>query len=230
MENHQFAEMISKIAHELRSPLTSIKGFSSTLSQRWDRFTDEQRLQFVETIHADSERMGRIVAEVLDLARVEANRLQLSPRSLSLSAVAGTAVEHLGNLHGTERIVIDIQDGVHVWADPDRLAHILRSLMENAVKFSDEGPIRVEAHEVSDELVEARVSDEGVGIPEDKLDGVFSGPAPVAQKSGPTGAGLGLYLTRRLAEAHGGTIRVESKVNAGSTFIVALPAKSREAG
>src|SRR5688572_15300924 len=98
MENHRFAEMISKIAHELRSPLTSIKGFSSTLTQRWDRFTDEQRFQFVETIHADSERMGRIVSEVLDLARIESGRLQLSPRPTSVSGVAETATEHVGKL------------------------------------------------------------------------------------------------------------------------------------
>ena len=76
-----FAELISKIAHELRSPLTSVKGFSATLLKRWDRFTDEQRLQFVETIHADAERMGRIVSEVLDLARLEANRSRSTPRT-----------------------------------------------------------------------------------------------------------------------------------------------------
>lgn len=222
MENHRFAEMISKIAHELRSPLTSIKGFSSTLSQRWDRFNDEQRLQFVQTIHADAERMGRIVTEVLDLARIEAGRLELSPRPVALYAVVETAVGHLSKLSGADRVVVDVKEDVRVWADPDRLAHILRNLIENAIKFSDDGPIRIEAR-LENEVVETRVSDEGVGIPEERLGSVFSGPAPTAQKSGPTGAGLGLYLTRRLTEAHGGTIRVESKVDAGSTFVVSLP-------
>jgi signal transduction histidine kinase len=229
MENHRFAEMISKIAHELRSPLTSIKGFSSTLTQRWDRFTDEQRLQFVETIHADSERMGRIVTEVLDLARIEAGRLQLAPRPTALRAVAETAIDHLGKLRGVERIVVDIDEEIRVWADPERLTHILRNLIENGLKFSDEGPITIEARPAGSGTVETRVSDEGVGIAEELLTEVFSGPAPIAQKSGPTGAGLGLYLTRRLTEAHGGSIRVESKVDAGSTFIVTLPTEAPDA-
>jgi signal transduction histidine kinase len=223
MEDGRFAEMISKIAHELRSPLTSIKGFSSTLVQRWDRFTDEQRLQFVETIHADAERMGRIVTEVLDLARIESGRLQLSPRPVSLHAAADNAREHIGTLRGVERIEIEVDEETRVWADPDRLAHILRNLLENAVKFSDEGPIKLETRPGADDHLEVLVSDEGVGIPQDRIDEIFTGPAPLAQKSGPTGAGLGLYLTRRLVEAHGGTIRVESKPDVGSTFILLLP-------
>ena len=229
MEDGRFAEMISKIAHELRSPLTSIKGFSSTLTQRWDRFTDDQRLQFVETIHADAERMGRIVTEVLDLARIESGRLQLSARPVSLFAAAENARDHVGALRGVERIEIAVDEDARVWADPDRLAHILRNLLENAVKFSDDGPIRVDSRPSGEDATEILVSDEGVGIPEDRVDGVFSGPAPVAQKSGPTGAGLGLYLTRRLVEAHGGTIRVESKVDVGSTFILTLPQQAIEA-
>jgi signal transduction histidine kinase len=224
MEDGRFADMISKIAHELRSPLTSIKGFSSTLTQRWDRFTDEQRLQFVETIHADAERMGRIVTEVLDLARIESGRLQLSARPVSLFAAAEKARDHIGSLRGMERISISVDEQLRVWADPDRLAHILRNLLENAVKFSDDGPITVEARRAGD-CVEVLVADGGVGIPAERVDNVFSGPAPTAQKSGPTGAGLGLYLTRRLVEAHGGTIRVESTVDVGSTFILTLPSK-----
>src|ERR671910_1340909 len=89
----RFAELISKIAHELRSPLTSVKGFSATLVKRWDRFTDEQKLQFVETIHADAERMGRIVSEVLDLARLETGRFELNPTAVNAKATVDRAVE-----------------------------------------------------------------------------------------------------------------------------------------
>lgn len=230
MENQRFAEMISKVAHELRSPLTSIKGFSSTLSQRWDRFTDEQRLQFVETIHADAERMGRIVTEVLDLARLESGRLQLSLRPVALHAVADTAKEHVSNGRADDRIVVEIDEDLRVWADPDRLSHILRNLLENAMKFSDDGPIVVDARRSESNEIEIRVSDKGVGIPADRIEQVFSGPGPTAQKSGPSGTGLGLYLTRRLVEAHSGTIRVESKVDAGSTFILTLPEEAPVSG
>jgi signal transduction histidine kinase len=220
-DDARFADMISKIAHELRSPLTSVKGFSATLVKRWDRFTDEQRLQFIETIHHDAERMGRIVSEVLDLARLEAGRLELQVQPVSLREVAAKAVANHSDLGGAERVRIEVGEDVVVQADPERLGHALSNLVENAIKFSDEGAIVVAASDG-----EITVSDEGVGIPDDLAGDVFSGPAPHAQKSGPSGTGLGLYLTRRLVEAHGGSISVESRPGKGSTFTIRLPAGS----
>jgi signal transduction histidine kinase len=220
-ENARFADMISKIAHELRSPLTSVKGFSATLVKRWDRFTDEQRLQFIETIHHDAERMGRIVSEVLDLARLEAGRLELQVQPTSLRDVAAKAVANHSDLGGADRVRVDIADDVIVHADPERLGHALSNLVENAIKFSDEGPIVVAGSDG-----EITVSDEGVGIPSGQVGGVFDGPAPHAQKSGPSGTGLGLYLTRRLVEAHGGSISVESEPGKGSKFTITLPSNA----
>src|SRR5918994_5081612 len=98
MDDVRFADLISKIAHELRSPLTSVKGFSATLVKRWDRFTDDQKLQFVETIHSDAERMGRIVSEVLDLARLESGRLEIHPADVEIAPIARQSAEHLREL------------------------------------------------------------------------------------------------------------------------------------
>lgn len=220
-DNARFADMISKIAHELRSPLTSVKGFSATLVKRWDRFTDEQRLQFIETIHHDAERMGRIVSEVLDLARLEAGRLELQIQPTSLRDVATKAVANHSDLGGAERVRVDVPADAIVPADPERLGHAVSNLVENAIKFSDEGPIVISAAggEIS-------VADEGIGIPEDMVDDVFSGPASGAQKSGPSGTGLGLYLTRKLVEAHGGSISVESTEGKGSKFTIKLPTEA----
>jgi signal transduction histidine kinase len=219
-----FAELISKIAHELRSPLTSVKGFSATLIKRWDRFTDEQRLQFVETIHADAERMGRIVSEVLDLARLEANRLEIHPQDVPVHTVAQQSAEHLSGLPGGDRVSVEIDAAVTAHVDPERLGHMLRNLIENAIKFSDEGSITIGARNV-DGVVEVLVTDEGIGIEAERLDDLFSGPAPTGQRSGPSGTGLGLYLTRRLAEAHGGSITVSSVPGEGTTFVLRLPAR-----
>lgn len=222
MDDVRFADLISKIAHELRSPLTSVKGFSATLVKRWDRFTDEQKLQFVETINSDAERMGRIVSEVLDLARLESGRLELHRTEVDLSAIATKAAQHLKDLPGAERVKVEIEDGFMAFADAERLQHVLGNLLENAIKFSDEGDIIIGA-ERRDAHVRVVVSDGGVGIEPERLPDIFSGPAPAGQRSGPSGSGLGLYLTKRLIEAHGGEITVASKVQQGATFTITLP-------
>ena len=226
-EAPRFAEMISKIAHELRSPLTSVKGFSSTLIRRWDRFTDEQKFQFVETIHADAERMGRIVSEVLDLARLETGRLELHQQNVELAAIATQAAGHHAALPGADRVEVRIAEGLRAFADPERLGHVLGNLIENAIKFSDEGAIVVDGS-ADDGRVAVRVSDRGVGIEPDRLGDVFSGPGPSGQKATPSGTGLGLYLSKRLMEAHGGSIEVESTPGEGSTFTIVLPAATAD--
>lgn len=229
MSDVGFAELISKIAHELRSPLTSVKGFSATLVKRWDRFTDEQRFQFVETIHSDAERMGRIVSEVLDLARLEANRLEIHPRDTSVADVAQQSAEHLAGLAGGDRVSVSVDPDLTAFVDPERLGHILRALIENAIKFSDEGAIDISAQRVGDE-VEIKVADKGVGIQADRLTDLFMGPGPTGQRSGPSGTGLGLYLSRRLAEAHNGRIEVESELEKGSVFTLYLPSEGADQG
>ena len=227
MSEAHFAELISKIAHELRSPLTSIKGFSATLVKRWDRFSDDQRLQFVQTILADADRMGRIVSEVLDLARLEAGRLHLTPTDARVASAAEKAVGHVSQLPGAERVTIDVPDDLTAWADPDRLERIIANLVENAVKFSEEGAVEVVGRAESGGM-KLSVRDRGVGIEPERLESVFAGPGPSGQIAGPRGTGLGLYLTKRLVEAHGGTLSVESAVGEGSTFTLTLPLQARD--
>ena len=225
-DDQRFAEMISKIAHELRSPLTSVKGFSSTLIKRWDKFTDEQKFQFVETINADADRMGRIVSEVLDLARLETGRFELRALEIDIKPVAEKAASNHGDLPGADRVVINVPDDLKAWADPDRLGHVLTNMIENAVKFSDEGPIEVAGRALEGGNVEIAISDRGVGIEPERVGDVFSGPAPAGQRATPSGTGLGLYLSRLIIEAHGGSISVESELEKGSTFTLLLPAKA----
>ncbi len=221
-----FAEMISKIAHELRSPLTSLQGFSSTLIKRWDRFTDDQRKELVATIGYDAKRMGRIVAEILDLARMEAGRLELSPVPAELRHIAETALEGLAQLPGIERVEIAIPESLTAWADPIRIGHVISNLLENALKFSDEGAIEVSALRTGDR-VEISFVDRGVGIEPERVDAIFDGPAPaVGGKAAPSGSGLGLYLSKKLVQAHDGELTVESELGQGSTFTVTLPAEA----
>ena len=226
MSETRFAELISKIAHELRSPLTSIKGFSATLVKRWDRFTDEQKLQFVQTIEADAERMSRIISEVLDLARIEAGRLELMPTDAHVASAAAKALTQVSQLSGAERVAISVPDDLTAWVDPGRLERVIATLVENAVKFSEDGPIEVVGR-ADDDFSTIVVTDRGIGIEPERLESVFAGPGPSGQMAGPRGTGLGLYLTKRLVEAHGGTLAVESTPGKGSTFTMRLPRRAR---
>lgn len=222
----RFAELISAAGHELRSPLTSIKGFSSTLVKRWDRFTDEQRLQFIETIHSDSERMSRIVSEVLDLARAEVGRLELQLGPVDLSVSTKVVLERLEDRAGIERVEVDIPDGLSAWTDRERFERSLENLVENAIKFSDEGAVLVSASEEGSNIL-VTVVDSGEGIAPERLPHLFSGAGPRGQKA-PTGMGLGLLLTKRTLHAQGASIRVDSQLGVGTTITIELPLKGEQ--
>lgn len=224
MSDPRLAEMISKMAHELRSPLTSVKGFSSMLMTRWDRFTDEQKFQFVETIHHDANRMSRIVSEVLDLARLESGGLELHRAQHELLPIAQRASGNLSTVPGVERIEVNV-GVVVVLADAERLESVLTNLLENALKFSDVGPISLEAS-VEGDMTLIRVTDLGVGVEKGRLEEIFQGPQPAhAGAAMPSGGGLGLYLARGVLGAHGGSISIDSKAGEGATFILRLPGK-----
>lgn len=222
MTEGRFAELISLTAHELRSPLTSVKGFSSTLLKRWDRFTDEQRLELIRTISIDADRMSRIITEVVDLARLESGRFELHPNVVRVDAVARGALEQLERLEGSDRVEVEIDGSLEAWADADRLSHVLFNVIENAIKYSADGPIVVSSSRSGDQ-VQISVTDSGEGIAPSRIPELFDGPG--GQGSKPTGTGLGLYLTKRIVDAHGGSISVTSTPSEGSTFTITLPAQ-----
>jgi signal transduction histidine kinase len=183
----------------------------------------------VETIHSDAERMSRIVSEVLDLARIEAGRLELNLADINVATVADKAAAQVAKLPGADRLSVDVQPELTVHADATRLEHIVTNLVENGIKFSDKGPVRLSA-EPSEGQIAITVTDEGVGIEEERMPHVFSGPAPTGQGATPIGTGLGLYLTKRLVEAHGGSVEVQSVRDRGSRFTVKLPAAGGDGG
>lgn len=222
MSEQRFAEMISMMAHELRSPLTAVKGFSATLVSKWDRFSDEQRKELIGTIHQDAERMGRIIAEVLDIARAEAGRMELARTEVELDSLVAEAIASVGAERAIDRVEVSIPDDLKVLADPERIGHVVRNLIENALRFSTEGPVHVTASSEGSDC-EVEVSDRGIGIEPDRLDSVFEGPGPKGQVATPRGTGLGLYLAKKVVEAHGGSISVSSEPGHGSTFTFILP-------
>ncbi|NYG08233.1 signal transduction histidine kinase [Phycicoccus badiiscoriae] len=230
------AALISTVAHELRSPLTSVKGFSSTLLRRWDRFTDDQKRLMLETIEADADRVTRLITELLDVSRIDSGRLQIRPLPIDVAAVFGRHVERaVASGQERERFSIEVPDTLpEVWADPDRLDQILSNLIENAFRHGD-GVVTLGAQPATangQEVLESKghsatgvdlvVSDEGKGIAADHRDLVFS---RFWHGSGRGSTGLGLYVVKGLVEAHGGRVQVESAPSGGAQFRLSLPSE-----
>jgi signal transduction histidine kinase len=222
--------LISTVAHELRSPLTSVKGFSSTLLRRWDRFTDDQKRLMLQTIEADADRVTRLITELLDISRIDAGRLQVRKQPVDVPAAIRRYIERfVASGHERERFVLHGDETTlpEVWADPDRLDQILANLMENAVRHGD-GTVSlsvVPTGRDGDESIAVTVSDQGEGIAPEHYPMIFTRFWHGSRRGG---TGLGLYVVRGLVEAHGGKISVGRAKEGGAEFRFTLPAGAPE--
>jgi signal transduction histidine kinase len=222
--------LISTVAHELRSPLTSVKGFSSTLLRRWDRFTDDQKRLMLQTIEADADRVTRLITELLDISRIDAGRLQVRKQPVDVYAAIERHIERfVASGYERDRFALSGHEAAlpEVWADPDRLDQILANLMENAVRHG-EGTVSLTvapARQNGDEAVAVTISDEGEGIPPENYPMIFT---RFWHRSRRGGTGLGLYVVRGLVEAHDGKVGVGQAASGGAEFRFTLPAGAPE--
>ncbi|HSF27113.1 MAG TPA: ATP-binding protein [Actinomycetes bacterium] len=218
------AELISTVAHELRSPLTSVKGFTATLLAKWERFSDEQKRLMLETVNADADRVTRLITELLDVARIDSGRLEIHRQMVDLPAAVHRHVAgHLANGEAPERFVVHVSEPLpELWADADKVDQVLANLIENALRHG-EGTVTVvvEAAGRAAEGVVVTVMDEGAGIPEDLHQRVFTRFWRSGKRGG---TGLGLYIVRGLVEAHGGSIEIGHSASGGARFRFTLPA------
>ena len=130
------AELVSTVAHELRSPLTSVKGFTATLLAKWDRFNDDQKRLMLETVHADADRVTRLITELLDISRIDSGRVSIARQGVDLGRVVRRHVESMVvSGEDPDRFVVAVaQDVPEIWVDADKLDQILANLLENAVR------------------------------------------------------------------------------------------------
>lgn len=218
------SDLVATVSHEIRSPLSSVKGFTSTLLKRWDRFSDEQKRTMLETINADADRVTRLLKELLEVSRIDAGRVQIAAQHVDVGSVVRSVVEKAGHRPEGQDRSISVETEVDlaaVLADPDKLEQILTNLIENALKYAPTGPVRVTARRQDGQAL-LTVADEGPGIPEDLQRTVFQkfGRGRDTRRSG---TGLGLYITRGLAVAMDGEVWCESVEGSGATFHVKLP-------
>ncbi|MGY5129692.1 ATP-binding protein [Streptomyces nigrescens] len=219
------AELIATVAHELRSPLTSVKGFTATLLQKWERFTDDQKRLMLETVDADANRVTRLIAELLDISRIDSGRLEVRRQRVDMSAAVRRHVQAQTTAgQRPDRFLIRMLEPLpDLWADPDKVDQVLGNLLENAVRHG-EGTVTIEVGPVSDETstegTSVTVSDEGPGIPEESMSRVFTRFWRGSKRGG---TGLGLYIVKGIVEAHGGTITVGRAPAGGAQFRFSLP-------
>lgn len=215
------AELVSTVAHELRSPLTSVKGFTATLLKRWDRFSDEQKRLMLETVEADADRVTRLITELLDTARIDSGRLQLQRVPVDLAAaverhVAGMVLAEQGAHRFVVRIGTDLPE---LWADRDKLDQVIGNLLENAVRHGD-GVVTVAVDAMPRNWVRLSVADEGDGVAAEMRQRVFTKFWRTGRRGG---TGLGLYIVRGLVEGHGGRIEISDAPGGGALFAIHLP-------
>ena len=220
-------ELVSTVSHELRTPLTSIRGSLSLLRAGAVDPSSEQGRRMIEIATTSSERLSRLLDDILDLGRLQAGKLPLDIGRQNATALLGAAAQAVSGSAVAGGVLLSMSEHEErVMADADRAVQVLINLVGNAVKFSPPGSTVTLAARREGDRVLLSVTDEGLGIPADQLGRIFNRFAQVdgSDTREYEGAGLGLAIAQGLAEQHGGTLTATSELGKGSTFVLSLPA------
>ena len=221
------AAFVAQVAHDVRTPLAAVIGSVQTLRQRGEQLSPEQRDALLAVIASETERVARFVDELFDAARIDADGFTYSFEDVD---VAGLVAEAVAAAAAGWDVAIERQldDGLPaVRGDRARLRQVLGNLLENAIAYAPGSPVEVAAT-VDDGRVAISVTDHGAGIPLAEQELIFEQFAR-GTGAGKPGTGLGLYISRAIAEAHGGRLDVTSTPGEGATFSLRLPQSSEPA-
>jgi signal transduction histidine kinase/HAMP domain-containing protein len=217
--------VISTVSHQLKTPLTSIRmAIHLLLDEKTGMLTPKQE-DLLVAAREDADRLHTIVGELLDIGRIGSGkvRMDLAPLSPIRMVLEGVEPYRSAARDQGVSLTVDLPDDLpEMWADPTRIAHVFANLLSNALKYTPPGgSISISAQE-GEEVVRFQVSDTGIGIPDRYLPRIFEQFFRVPDQGPGTGAGLGLAIVKEIVEAHGGTVEVESREGAGSTFFFSL--------
>jgi signal transduction histidine kinase len=224
------SDFVATVSHELKTPLTAIIGSASTLSKRSSRLPPEQQAVFIEMIERQGQRLLRLVQDVLTSAQIESGRPRLRRELVDVRDAAEVIIDDLRHSHPDREVSLRTEpDRPHLWGDLGAIQQILANLVENALKYSDSGPVEVFVEESRQETLLV-VRDQGRGISSDQLETIFDRFRQVdgSLTRDSSGVGLGLYIVKSLVDAHNGEIEVESEPQRGSAFKVHLPKRARD--
>ena len=219
------ADFVSLVSHELRSPMAAVIGSARTLQQRWRQLAPEQRDAFLALIADETNRLATLIADVLDTSRIEAGTFSFSFGAVDVRWLVEESVAHAALSQDEVQVRSQVAHQLpSVRGDGDRLRQVLANLIDNAVKYSPAGAAVDVTARTENGRVEVVVTDSGPGIPREEQARIFEkfGRARVGGAVKP-GTGLGLFIARSIAEAHGGSLDVESSPGRGSAFTLALP-------
>ena len=226
--NQHKSEFLANMSHELRTPLNAVIGFSEVLQQRMFGEMNEKQAEYIDDIHDSGKHLLSLINDILDLSKVEAGRMELELTTFDLPSAIDNALTLIKER--AARHAIDLQSAIdpavgEIKADERKFKQILLNLLSNSVKFTPEGGRIMVAARSVDSMVEVSVTDTGIGIAPEDQEAVFEEFRQVGSDytKKAEGTGLGLALTRKFVELHGGKIRVTSVVGKGSTFTFTLP-------
>jgi len=215
-------ELFSVAAHELYTPLSALQLAVDALGSRVNSHADAQKM--LGLIGRQVQRMSHLVSELLDVSRIQAQKIQLSLERVDLRQLVEDVAERFTHVLVQANCTLQIEQSgeiVGIW-DKSRLDQVITNLLSNAVKFGKHAPVSISSR-IRGPTVELSVRDGGIGIPPDNLPRVFDRFERAASAHAYPGLGLGLFIVRAIVEAHGGTVRAQSKPGEGTTMIVELP-------
>jgi PAS domain S-box-containing protein len=219
-------ELVSVVSHELRTPLTSIRGALGLLAGGLLRSQPEKGERMLEIAVSNTDRLVRLINDILDLERMESGKMTMEKQACSAADLMTQATESIRDLAEKAGVTVFVSPhAARLWVDPDRIIQAFINLLSNAIKFSPRGgTIRLSATLQADQIL-FQIKDQGRGIPQEKRESIFERFQQVdaSDRREKGGTGLGLPITRKIVEQHGGRIWVESTLGQGSTFSFTLP-------
>jgi len=225
------SEFLATMSHELRTPLNAIIGFSQVLKEQMYGELNAKQADYVDDVLSSGQHLLNLINDILDLAKVEAGRMELQPATFALPELLENAVSMVRERATRQGISVTIATDPSVGlveGDERKVKQILFNLLSNAVKFTPGGGRVMLAASAADGQVEISVRDTGVGISAEDQERIFEEFYQVGASRTQEGTGLGLALTRRLVELHHGRLSVESDPGVGSTFTITLPLHQTE--
>jgi signal transduction histidine kinase len=219
-------QILSNLSHELRTPLNSIIGLSEILAEGQDGALTPEQAGHVSLIHDSGKRLLDSITNIVDLSKIEANHLELNISRINVRRLISDVAQNISfNKHTSFNLEID-EDSAQIFGDEERLRLVFRHLLDNAAKFTKRGKVSVDASKCG-EMLKVRVTDTGIGIPDEKQDTILAGfcQAESGTAREYEGLGLGLVISRKIIELHGGRLWFVSKLGYGSNFYVTLPLK-----